>query len=93
LTHLYNRLKYCFHSSVFGFNAAFANVNVSTFTESPVKEQIEATAAAIQAKINNSTYTMLGDNFNIMQTVFRNSKSAGKTWQIWGGGTSEYIIA
>ena len=28
-----------------------------------------------------------------MRTVFRNSKAAGKTWQIWGGATSEYTMA
>jgi hypothetical protein len=58
-----------------------------------VKEQIEASAAAIQARINNPNYTLIGDNFDVMRTVFRNSKAAGKTWQIWGGATSKYIIA
>jgi hypothetical protein len=80
-----------FHSSVFGFPAAFANTNVSTYTSSPVKEQIEASAALIQARINNPNYTQIGANFNIMKTVFQNSKAAGKTWQIWGGGTSKCI--
>ena len=66
------------------------NTNVTAYKFSPLKEQIQASADAIQAKINNPNYTQIGENFEIMRTVFRNSKAAGKTWQIWGGGTSEY---
>ena len=65
---------------------------MSTYTQSPFKEQIEATAAGIQARINNPSYTMIGENFNVLKTVFQNSKAAGKTWQIWGGATSKLIV-
>jgi hypothetical protein len=56
---------------------------------SPLKEQFEAVAAGIQAKAYNPNYTMIGENINIMKTVFQNSKTAGKPWQIWAGGTSK----
>jgi hypothetical protein len=78
---------------VFAFPTAFTNTNVSAYAVSPLKEQIEASAATIQAKIYNPNYTQIGEDINIIKTVFQNSKAAGKPWQIWAGGTSKCSIA
>jgi hypothetical protein len=77
---------------VFNVPVTVNNTNVSAYTESPIKEQIEAHAASLRAKIFNPNYTQIGENINIIRTVFQNSKDAGKPWQIWAGGTSKYYL-
>jgi PhoD-like phosphatase len=36
---------------------------------------------------NNPSYTMIGDNIDILETAFKKSKKAGKPWQIWASST------
>jgi len=40
----------------------------------------------------NASYTIIGDNINILCETFQASKDMGKTWQIWGGATNELAL-
>lgn len=68
---------------------AFDNLNVSEYSEPPLSNQFAAIAESVRQEIYNASYTMIGDNINILRNVFQDSKEAGKTWQIWGGATSK----
>lgn len=84
--------KYCCYVRLdflpFGLLAA-TNDNVTKYSESPLKEQFAAIAESINEEIYNPSYTMIGEYISVLRDVFQESKAAGKTWQIWGGGTSE----
>lgn len=71
---------------------AFDNNNVSEYSVPPLSDQFAAIADSIREEIYNASYTMIGDNINILRDVFQSSKEAGKTWQIWGGATSKFAV-
>lgn len=82
----------CYHVDFVPFaKLAFDNLNVTAYSESPLEGQFAAIAEDIRAKVYNESYTMIGDNINILRDVFQASKDAGKTWQIWGGATSKFM--
>jgi hypothetical protein len=45
-------------------------------------------AAAVRAILENSTFTMIGEDISILRDAFTTSKDAGKPWQIWAAATA-----
>ena len=74
------------------FDRAFTARNVNRYRRSPLKEAFAAAAASVRAEVYNPSYTMIGDNIEVLRKSFTASKEAGKTWQIWAGATSKYIV-
>lgn len=79
-------------SSVFEEFAAFAenNTNVTQYGEegSPVKEELDAVAANVRAKMWDPSFTMVGEgSVSLLEDKFRTSKMDGKPWQIFLSST------
>ena len=73
------------------FARAFDEKNAFRYDRSPLKQAFSADAAAARAEIFNASYTMIGENIEVLRNAFSESKEAGKTWQIWAGATSTNV--